>query len=182
MEEISDRTIVLRDGQVVVSGLTRDIPRSEILRNMIGGEVVKLDESTDKGFGEVVFKAEGGLTSGKAPVDVSFQLHKGEIVGLWGLMGSGHTELIQTLYGLKKADKGRVYIDTGHGLRHVSFKRVREYCGYVTEARHDDGLFLPWPVWKNITSPNLKAYRGKPLPFLDYKKQRGGRGGVRQKS
>jgi ribose transport system ATP-binding protein len=171
VEEISDKTIVLRDGRVVISGLTKDIPRSEILRNMIGGEVVKLDENAARSFDEVVFKAEG-ITSGKAPVDVSFQLHKGEIVGLWGLMGSGRTELIQTLYGLNKADRGKVYIDTGHGLRHVSFKKVREYCGYVTEARHDDGLFLPWPVWKNITSPNLNAYKRKPLPFLDFKKQR----------
>ncbi|MCL1855284.1 MAG: sugar ABC transporter ATP-binding protein [Clostridia bacterium] len=171
VEEISDRTIVLRDGQVVISGLTKDIPRSEILMNMIGGEVVKLDKRTGKDADDVVFQAEA-ITSGKAPVDVSFRLRKGEIVGLWGLMGSGRTELVQTLYGLKKADKGKVYIDTGNGLRHVSFKNVREYCGYVTEERHDDGLFLPWPVWKNITSPHLKAYRGKPLPFLDFKRQR----------
>ena len=171
VEEISDKTIVLRDGRVVISGNTKDIPRSEILKNMIGGEVVKLDKRTDKDFGEVVLKAEG-ITAGKAPLDISFELHRGEIVGLWGLMGSGRTELLQTLYGLNKADKGRVSIDTGSGLRHVSFKKVREFCGYVTEARHDDGLFLPWPIWKNIASPNLKVYKRKRLPFLDYKKQR----------
>ncbi len=171
VEEISDRTIVLRDGQVVVSGQTKDIPRSEILRNMIGGEIVKLESGSEDNSGEVVFKAEG-VTSGSAPSDVSFQLHRGEIVGLWGLMGSGRTELMQTLYGLRKADKGKVHIDTGAGLKQISFRNVREYCGYVTEARHDDGLFLPWPVWKNIASPNLRAYKGKPMPFLEYKKQR----------
>lgn len=171
VEEISDKTIVLRDGRMVISGLTKDIPRSEILKNMIGGEVAKLDERSDKAFDEVVFKAEG-ITAGKAPIDVSFELRRGEIVGLWGLMGSGRTELVQTLYGLHKAEKGRVCIDTGHGLKPVGFKKVREFCGYVTEARHDDGLFLPWPVWKNIAAPNLKVYRKKTLPFLDFKKQR----------
>jgi len=171
VEEITDKTIVLRDGRVVISGLTKDIPRSEILRNMIGGEITKLEENTSKTLGEVVFKAEG-VTAGKAPVDVSFELRKGEILGLWGLMGSGRTELLQTLYGLIKADKGQVYFNTEDGLKPVSFKKVSDFCGYVTEARHDDGLLLPWPVWKNITSSNLKTYVRKPLPFLDVKKQK----------
>ncbi len=171
VEEISDKTIVLRDGKVVISGMTKDIPRSEILNNMIGGEVAKLEDRSGKTFTDVVLKAEG-ITSGKAPIDASFELHKGEIVGLWGLMGSGRTELIRTLYGLNKADKGKVSIDTGHGLKQVSFKKVREFCGYVTESRHDDGLLLPWPIWKNIVSPNLRTYKKKPVPFLDYKKQR----------
>ena len=171
VEEISDRTIVLRDGKVVISGNTADIPRSDILTNMIGGEVVYAENTEDKAFKEVVFKAEG-VTSGKAPVDVSFELHKGEILGLWGLMGSGRTELFQTLYGLTKADSGQIHMDAGDGLKPINFKDVREYCGYVTEARHDDGLMLPWPIWRNIAAPNIKAYLKKPLGFLDYKRQR----------
>jgi len=170
VEEISDKTIVIRDGKIAISGQTKDIPRSNILINMIGGEITKL-ENKERILDKVVFKAES-ITTGKAPNDVSFELREGEVLGLWGLMGSGRTELFQTLYGLVKADKGKVYMDTGDGLKPISFSKIRNYCGYVTEARHDDGVLLPWPIWKNITAPNLKSYRKKPFSFLDLKKQR----------
>ena len=179
VEELTDKTVVLRDGKVVITGNTKDIPRSEILNNMVGGHVANVESREDKVFGDVVFKAEN-LTAGKAPNDVSFELRKGEIVGVWGLMGSGRTELFRTIYGLDKASKGKVYIRTEEEgkpseLRPVHFDDVREYCGYVTEARHDDGLFLPWTIWENMAAPNLKSYVKKALgfiPVLDFKKQR----------
>lgn len=170
--EISDRIIVLRDGRVVISKDTSETTRSEILNNMIGGEVAKLDEPSDKSANPVVFKAEH-ITAGRAPNDVNFELHKGEIVGLWGLMGSGRTELVRTLYGLDKLERGSITVDVDDkGLKSISPRHLREWCGYVTEARHDDGLFLPWPVWQNVVSPSLKHYRKPRSLFLDFKKQR----------
>lgn len=169
--ELTDKLIVLRDGKVVISGNTKDIPRSEVLRNMIGGDVVKVDESDRKKFDKIVFKVDN-ITAGKAPNDISFQLHEGEVVGVWGLMGSGRTELLRAIYGLDKADKGSVSIDTGCGLHKIAFENVRDYCGYVTEARHDDGLFLPWTIWENMTAPTLRTYLKPNKLFLDYKKQK----------
>jgi len=172
VQELTDKTVVLRDGKVAITGVTAEIPRSEILNNMIGGQVQRLEERGEGGLGPVVFKVKD-ITAGKAPNHISFELRAGEIVGLWGLMGSGRTELMRAIYGLDKADGGKVYIDTGDNqLRHVRFDNVRDYCGYVTEARHDDGLFLPWPIWKNLAAPNLKSFLKRRSPFLDYKAQR----------
>ncbi len=172
VEEISDKTVVLRDGRVVLEGKTADISRSQILSNMVGGEIAKIDDDYTANEGAVVCRVEE-LTAGRAPREVSFELHSGEIVGLWGLMGSGRTELMRAMYGLDKADSGRVYIaDEAGALKAVPFDSVRDYCGYVTEARHDDGLFLPWSIWENIASPNLKQFKKAGSPFLDFKKQR----------
>ena len=172
VEEITDKTIVLRDGQVVLEGYTKDIERSKILVNMVGGEIVGLGEDYIENNQEVIFNAQN-VTLGKAPNHVSFELKKGEIVGIWGLMGSGRTELLRVLYGLDRADEGKVEISDSSGkLRKVPFEKVREHCGYVTEGRHDDGLFLPWPIWRNIASPNLKAFRKRHSIFLNFKEQR----------
>ncbi|MEG0630379.1 MAG: sugar ABC transporter ATP-binding protein [Christensenellaceae bacterium] len=172
VEEITDKTVVLRDGKVVLTGNTNEITRSQILMNMVGGEVVKMVDNYQGNQGEVVCRVQN-LKAGKAPNDVSFEMHKGEIVGLWGLMGSGRTELLRTMYGLDKADSGKVYIENEQNeLFHIPFDNVRNYCGYVTEARHDDGLFLPWTIWENIASPNLKQFKKQGSPFLNFKEQK----------
>lgn len=171
VQELTDRTIVLRDGKVVLSGDTDKISREEILHNMIGGEITKVENDEVKTFDQVVMRVEN-LTVGKKPDHLSFDLHAGEVLCLWGLMGSGRTETLRAIYGLDKIDGGSISLDTGdgRGLQKIPFSKVREYCGYVTEARHDDGCLLPWSIWENMTAPNLKAYK-KGL-FLNFARQK----------
>ncbi|MDC7291644.1 sugar ABC transporter ATP-binding protein [Blautia schinkii] len=171
VEELTDRTIVLRDGKVVITGNTKDITREEILRNMIGGEVAQVGNEQKRTFDKVTMKVEN-LTVGKLPDHVSFEIRRGEVLGIWGLMGSGRTETLRAIYGIDKVDEGAVYLDLddGRGLQKISFKDISNYCGYVTEARHDDGCMLPWTLWENMAAPNLKAYKKK--LFLDYNQQK----------
>ena len=171
VEELTDKTIVLRDGHVVLEGKTKEVRRPDILTNMIGGEIAKPEDDYTENKGGVVCLVKD-LTTEKAD-HINFKLHRGEIVGLWGLMGSGRTEIMRAMYGLDKIEAGEVWIkDKADTLEHVAIENVRDYCGYVTEARHDDGLFLPWPIWRNIASPNLKHFKKKGSPFLDFKAQR----------
>lgn len=169
--ELTDRTIVLRDGRVVIEGNTAEITREQILQNMIGGKVAEVTAGKERSFDQVVMKVEG-LTRGSKPDRVSFKLHQGEVLGIWGLMGSGRTETLRAIYGLDKPDAGSIYLDLedGRGLRRVTPKETRELFGYVTEARHDDGCLLPWSVWENMSAPNLPSYKKK--LFLDYGRQR----------
>lgn len=171
IEELCDKVVVLRDGKVVLKGNNREITRSMILQNMIGGELSKVDLEETHTFGSTQFRVNN-LTAGKAPNNVSLELKEGEIVGVWGLMGSGRTELLRTIYGLDKADHGTVQIRRNKELVNIPFNLVSNYCGYVTEGRHDDGIFLPWSVWENIAGPNLKKFRSRTRIFLDFKKQR----------
>lgn len=171
VEELTDRTIVLRDGQVVISGKTSEVTREQILQNMIGGQISKVESSETKTFDKVIMRVEN-LSASKKTDKISFDLHEGEVLCLWGLMGSGRTETLRAIYGLDKADEGTVSLDTGSGLHPVPFSRIHEYCGFVTEARHDDGCLLPWSIWENMSAPNLKAYLKKNGLFLDYAKQK----------
>lgn len=168
VEELTDRTIVLRDGKVVLSGNTSEISRDEILHNMIGIDIAKVSSDNTKRFDKVVMRVKD-LTVGNKPDHVSFDLHQGEVLGIWGLMGAGRTETLRAIYGLDKTDSGMVELDTGDGLRKADLKTIRKNCGYVTEARHDDGCLLPWEIWENMTAPNLKAYKKK--MFLNFAAQ-----------
>lgn len=172
VEELTDRTIVLRDGRKVIDGKTADISRKEILQNMIGGEMVRVDNEEERKFEKVLMRVEN-LTAGDKPDHVSFDLHEGEVLGIWGLMGAGRTEILRALYGLDKADEGTVSLDLGdgRGLKVIPFAQMREHCGYVTEASHDDGCLLPWSVWENMSAPNLKNYKKNQL-FLDFNRQK----------
>lgn len=169
--ELTDRTIVLRDGEVVVTGNTAEISREEILRNMIGGTVSQMETTAERHFDRVVLKVED-LTVGTKPDHVSFEIHEGEVLGIWGLMGSGRTETMRAIYGLDRPECGAVYMDKGdgRGMQKLSPREQRSLFGYVTEARHDDGCLLPWTVWENMSAPNLPAYKKK--MFLDYTKQK----------
>lgn len=169
--ELTDRTIVLRDGQVVITGNTSEITREQILQNMIGGQVAEVSDGEERKFDKVVMKVEN-LTRGSKPDHISFELHEGEVLGVWGLMGSGRTETMRAIYGLDKPEEGIIYLDQGDGkgLQKVTPKETRELFGYVTEARHDDGCLLPWTVWENMSSPNLSSY--KKGMFLDYDRQK----------
>lgn len=171
VEEITDRIVVLRDGRLVINKETKAINRKEILNNMIGGQVATLNHESSADLNTVVFEAEN-LTALRAPQKVSFQLRKGEIVGLWGLMGSGRTELMRTIYGLDKLIEGEIrIINDENQLVPIKPAQSHEHIGYVTESRHDDGLFLPWSIWENVVSPSLSNYKKGGL-FLNYEKQK----------
>lgn len=171
IEEITDDLVVLRDGRKVLEGETAAITREQILENMISGQVQHLNQ--DSWASDRVVLEVQDLTAGKAPQQVSFRLRAGEIVGLWGLMGSGRTELLRTLYGLEKLESGTIrYAPSGAELREVSPVQLREHCGFVTEARHDDGIFLPWTIWENISAPNLRRFLKKKSCFLNDKAQK----------
>jgi len=171
ISEICERVTVLRDGRVSGYGPVSDFTREDIIRLIVGKDVAQYASNKQRTAGDVVLKVEN-LTRGKATRNVSFTLRKGEVVGLWGLMGSGRTELIRALLGLDHAENGRIYFKKKDTLDRVSGAGLLKYCGYVTENRHDDGLFLPFPLWKNISAASLGQFTSKLLHFMDASRER----------
>jgi ABC-type sugar transport system ATPase subunit len=169
--EICDDYIVLRDGKLVNQGLISETDKSGLSNMIIGQKLEHLKKkSIDTRDRETVLTVEdihyGNLLHG-----VGFELKKGEVLGIWGLMGSGRTEMIRAMLGLDRVPGGKAYINENGNKLPIKKNELLRKVGYITEGRHFDGLFLSKPVWKNVTSANLDAYTSKIFHMLNIKKE-----------
>jgi len=166
---LADSVTVLRDGCVVGTRNTCDINRQILVHMMIGREenieamgTLNIDE-------EVVLKACNISKAGQFN-NISLCLRKGEILGLYGLVGAGRTELARLLVGADKMDSGEVFI---HGslahIRSMGDALYRYNMGYVTENRKEEGLILPFSVQSNLTVTILRRLVGKLFKINDKK-------------
>ena len=150
--ELCDRVSVLRDGRFVGTRPVAEASRRELIRMMIGRECAeehlgRLDVRRDR----EMLRAEHVVRRGKAD-DVSFALYEGEILGFYGLVGAGRTELARILIGEDRLDGGEIYVrgQRAH-VRSIADSLYRYRIGYVTENRKEEGLLLKSPVRTNIT-------------------------------
>jgi ribose transport system ATP-binding protein len=168
---IGDRVTVLKDGRTVAVGLpAKTTPTAEVVRLMTGRTV---EYAFPRGSGEPgteeILRVEGLTRRGEFE-DVSFSVHSGEIVGLAGLVGSGRSEIVETVYGARKATGGRVTVD-GRALRPGSVRAaIRAGLGLAPEERKSQGLLLHEPVFQNVSVSSLGRFarggfvlRGKEL-------------------
>ncbi len=164
--ELCDRFVVLRNGEVHGKGRTAEVTKSDIVRMIIGRDLIAKPRSAASAGARPVLEVEG-LRSGHLLNDVTFRLGSGEIVGIWGLMGSGRTELLRGLLGLDPIDAGTIRFAADGPPAAIAPDELLRHCGYITESRHADGLFLAQPVWKNVTAPTLDRYARGVFRFLD---------------
>lgn len=169
--ELCDDYLVLRDGKMSGSGVVEGLQKSDLVTMIIGQEVEKVQKQIRKiHWDEAVLKVEN-IRSGNLLCGIDFTLHKGEILGIWGLMGSGRTELLRAMFGLDRVDGGNVYYREGSSLKPIKKDALLRRCGYVTESRHTDGLFLNMNIAINCTSATLDRYTSKKTKFIDSKKE-----------
>ncbi len=160
IRQIGDRVTVLKDGRTVATDLpARGTDTADLIRLMTGREIEYVFPErpaavTDR---DVVLHVDGlGLT--KKFADVSFDVHAGEIVGLAGLVGSGRSEILETVYGARKASTGSVTVD-GKRLRAGSVRgAVKAGIGLAPEERKSQGLLLDQAVYRNITVSSLGLF------------------------
>lgn len=151
---ISDAFTVLRDGRSVGSGRTADTPTAEIIRLMVGRDVADLYPLSPRQIGEEVLRVDR-LHGPVRPVDASLALHRGEVLGIAGVIGAGRTELLRTIFGLDRVASGdvRVGIHTGPASPD---KRWEQGVGMVSEDRKTEGLALNLPIAENLTLSRLR--------------------------
>jgi len=156
--EICDRITIMRDGARILTSPIREITRGEIVRNMIGREVSEMYTHMNRVPGEELLRVEH-LSRKNVLGNIRFSIHRGEIVGLYGLMGSGRTEIMKSVFGLYHTDSCDIYV---RGKK-VEIKKpedaIKEGIALVTEDRHHEGLVLNESVKFNYTLANLDAYR-----------------------
>ena len=151
---ICDRITVLRDGNYVGSGKSKDFTNESLIRMMVGRETSDIFPKLEVPIGETVLEVDN-MNLGKKVKNVSFSLKKGEILGIAGLVGAGRSELVETLFGIRKKDSGSIKI---HGkqieIQHPS-TAIQNGIALITEDRKFTGLNLTASVNHNISVASL---------------------------
>ncbi|MCB6365413.1 sugar ABC transporter ATP-binding protein [Intestinibacillus massiliensis] len=158
--EIADTITVLRDGQFIGSLPVREANYHDLVTMLIGREMNDMFAALDNEVGETLLEARN-INCGKQVVDCSFHLRKGEILGFYGLVGSGRTELMRTIFGVDRMQSGEIYY---RGSK-ITVPNVQSALSYginlVPEDRKVQGLVLIQSVGFNIVFGVLdKLYRG----------------------
>ncbi len=154
--EISDRISVLRDGKKTATLKTSSTNESEITELMIGRKIENKFTIKKNSFGEEVIKLED-LSSKGSFENISFSIRKGEIVGLYGLVGAGRSEVAEALFGIRRPDNGKIYIEGAEKKIANSEKAVEFGIGYVPEDRKHQGLVLGMSCIDNMSLAKLDS-------------------------
>ncbi|MDC3424397.1 sugar ABC transporter ATP-binding protein [Aquibacillus sp. 3ASR75-11] len=166
---VSNRFTVLRDGKYVGSYNTNDIDESKLINLMVGREVIYDRNTSEPNVGETIFKLDGLSKQGNFK-DISFELKKGEVLGVTGLVGSGRTELAQAIFGVNKPDEGTIEIYGEKVTIKNSQHAVKKGIAYIPEARQTQGLVLKQSIINNISLPIINKIRTK-FKLIDRKKE-----------
>ena len=151
---ISDRITVFRDGAHVITAPARDLTTDQTIRHMVGRRLEALFPKEQASIGEIVLEVRG-LTRIGYFRDVSFTLRQGEILGVFGLVGAGRTEVARVLFGADHADAGEIWLDGQAVAIDSPLTALQHGIAYVPEDRHGQGLVLDFPIAANVTLPIL---------------------------
>ncbi|TVQ40403.1 MAG: sugar ABC transporter ATP-binding protein [Spirochaetaceae bacterium] len=153
---ICDRLHVLRDGRHVGALQTARTSRDELIRLMVGRDLGTLFVKQEAQISDTVLEVRD-LGSPKGIEHVSFDLHRGEILGFAGLVGSGRTEVMRALFGIDKRTSGEILIDGRPVSIHSPSDAIAHGIGFVPEDRQVQGLVLGMDVRQNVTLASLQA-------------------------
>ncbi|AHG93145.1 ABC transporter related protein (plasmid) [Gemmatirosa kalamazoonensis] len=157
VREIADAYTVLRDGRSVDSGRIAEVTNERLVARMVGREMGGMFPArASHERGEVLLAVDGLAAPGLA--HASFEIRRGEILGVAGLVGAGRTELVRALFGLAPAQSGRVTLGgRALALRGAPDRRIDDGFGYLSEDRKGEGLALPLSIADNVCATRLDA-------------------------
>lgn len=168
LEEIramGDRVTVLKDGRTVATGLpARTTPTTEVIRLMTGRSIeYAFPPRSQASFGVEPVLDVQAISRSREFEDVSFSVHPGEVVGLAGLVGSGRSEILETVFGARRLESGSVRIDGKHIRAGSVPASVAAGVGLCPEERKSQALLLDQPVTINITLASLRRFTTGPF-------------------
>jgi D-xylose transport system ATP-binding protein len=163
--QITDRVTVMRDGKIITTRETKDVTQNDLVKYMVGREMTERFPKGNRIPGEVLFEvkdleATDPHNSSRKILDgVSFNVRKGEILGIAGLMGSGRTELVMTLFGeYGKITNGQILMDGQEIHPENARQAINAGISLVPEDRKAMGLVLIQSILRNISLPNLDQF------------------------
>ena len=152
--EICDRYTVFRDGQFVGSGGIADVTQDDLVAMMVGRPVSQIYPKEQTTIGDTVMSVKG-LSHPTEFADIDFDLRKGEILGFYGLVGAGRSEVMQALFGLTPTSSGSMELNGKPFKPRTPGDAVDQGLVYVPEDRQHQGAILTLPIFQNITLPQL---------------------------
>jgi ABC-type sugar transport system ATPase subunit len=163
---IADRVTVLKDGRVVATKDKNELDIPEMIRLMVG-RTVKSQFPLHEKTGEIVFSVKGMSRKGLFQ-DISFDLRRGEVLGIAGLVGSYRTEVLKSIFGAELPDKGEFTLFGKPFSPRSPMDSLRRGVGFVPENRKEEGIILHLPIKNNIVISSLNQVSN--LGFLRLKK------------
>lgn len=166
--EICDEITVMRDGEYIGSDYADNMTQDMLIKMMVGREVTDMFPKIPCPIGETILKVDN-LSSPGMFQDISFELHKGEILGFAGLVGAGRSEVMETIFGMRYRSSGTITKDGKEITIHSPSDAIANRIAFLTENRRLNGIIPVSSVLDNISIANIEAYAG-PLGMLNHKK------------
>jgi rhamnose transport system ATP-binding protein len=159
LEEISsiaDRVTVLRDGETIATRSMEGVTRNELIRMMVGRELSSVFPKQDVPIGDTILELKDVSSLQAGVRNVNLSLRRGEIFGLAGLVGSGRTQVAETLFGLTPADSGTIQLGGQERKINSPADAIHNGIAYVPEDRRQHGVVLQMPIAANATLACLR--------------------------
>jgi rhamnose transport system ATP-binding protein len=153
---IADRVTVLRDGEAVDTLPVGEVDRGKLIDLMVGRPITAVFPKRPVPIGEEILEVRGLGSKAAGIRDISFSVRRGEILGIAGLVGSGRTQLAETIFGLTPADSGEIRIGGATVRIHSPRTAIASGIGYVPEDRRQHGVVLEMPIFANTSLANLR--------------------------
>jgi ABC-type sugar transport system ATPase subunit len=168
---ICDRVTVLKDGALSGVRNIKDTSKDEMVSLMVGRDLDNYYPKRKSRPSREVLLEVKNLKSGSAVKDVSFTLHKGEVLGLAGLVGAGRTETMRAIFGADKKDSGQVFLNQQEVHIRKPKDAIRLRIAFATEDRRIEGLVMKMSVKENTTLANFSSF-ASPAGIIDLKKEK----------
>ncbi len=155
---LADTIAVLRDGKLVSTGPGDQYSANRMVADMVGREIAQMYPARASAPGPESVLDVKSLTQPGMIKDISFTLHEGEVLGVFGLMGSGRSELARIVYGLDPFKSGSIRVRGTDAGAPSPIRSIRNGVAFVTENRRQEGLLMEAPVSENIDLSSLRRY------------------------
>ncbi|MFC0273330.1 sugar ABC transporter ATP-binding protein [Metabacillus herbersteinensis] len=161
--QISDDITVFRDGEYISTNIAKELNNETLIKRMVGRELTDVFPERRQTITDQVALSVEGISAKGHFENVSFQLKKGEILGLTGLMGAGRTEIAKAIFGMIPIESGTIKLNNEEIKIKEPKDAIKHGIAFVTEDRKEEGLVLPMSVKQNITISSLKKVTSGPM-------------------
>jgi len=165
--DLADEIIVLRDGEVTDSGKKDEFTVNRMISSMVGRDIKQLYPKRHTVPQKDISLEVKGISQSGIVKDINFTLYKGEVLGVFGLMGSGRTELARILFGMDEFEKGRIFIKDTAVKKSSPINCINSNMSFVTENRREEGLLMGSSIDENVRLISLPRYSKTFLKIID---------------